>query len=86
EIEKVKLNIEKAESSKDGYLEKNKELNKIYKESIEYLEKIIESHPYTTYRYDINMIESEIYVKLGMPNSSKKSIAEAKKYEGRRKE
>lgn len=86
EIEKVKLNIEKAENSKDGYLEKNKELSKIYKESIEYLEKIIESHPYTTYRYDINMIESEIYEKLGMPNSAKKSIAEAKKYEGRRKE
>lgn len=86
EIEKVKDNIKKDESSKLGYVEKNKNLNKLYKESLDYLEKIILSHPYTTYRYDIHILQSDIFTKMGMPNSSKNSIEEAKKYENRRKE
>lgn len=86
EIEKVKDNLKKDENSKLGYVEKNKNLNKLYKESLDYLEKITLSHPYTTYRYDIHMLQSDIYTKMGMPNSSKNSIEEAKKYENRRKE
>ena len=86
EIEKVKENIKKSEASKVGYVEKNKNLTKLYKESVDYLEKIILSHPYTTYRYDVNILQSDIYAKLGMPNSAKNAMEEAKKYEGRRKE
>lgn len=86
EIEKVKENIKKSESSNLGYIEKNKNLTKMYKESVDYLEKVILSHPYTTYRYDIHMLQGDIYAKLGMPNSAKNSMEEAKKYEGRRKE
>ena len=86
EIEKVKENIRKSEASKVGYIEKNKNLTKLYKESVDYLEKIILSHPYTTYRYDVNILQSDIYAKLGMPNSAKNAMEEAKKYEGRRKE
>lgn len=86
EIEKVKENIKKSEASKVGYVEKNKNLTKLYKESVDYLEKIILSHPYTTYRYDVNVLQSDIFAKLGMPNSAKNAMEEAKKYEGRRKE
>lgn len=86
EIEKVKDNIRKEEASKIGYVEKNKNLTKLYKESLDYLGKIVLSHPYTTYRYDIHIIQSDIYLKLGMPNSAKNYIEEAKKYENRRKE
>lgn len=86
ELEKVKDNIKREENSKIGYVEKNKNLTRLYKESLDYLGKIILSHPYTTYRYDIHMLQSEIYVKMGMPNSSKASIEEAQKYENRRKE
>ena len=86
EIEKVKDNIKIDENSKIGYVEKNKNLTKLYKESLDYLGKIILSHPYTTYRYDIHMLQSDIYIKMGMPNSSKASSEEAQKYENRRKE
>lgn len=86
ELEKVKDNIKKEEASKVGYVEKNKNLTKLYKESLDYLGKIVFSHPYTTYRYDIHMLQSDIYLKMGMPNSSKNYTEEAKKYENRRKE
>ena len=86
EIEKVKDNIKREENNKIGYVEKNKNLTKLYKESLDYLGKIILSHPYTTYRYDIHMLQSDIYIKMGMPNSSKAAVEEAQKYENRRKE
>lgn len=86
ELEKVKDNIKKEEATKVGYVEKNKNLTKLYKESLDYLGKIVFSHPYTTYRYDIHMLQSDIYLKMGMPNSSKNYTEEAKKYENRRKE
>lgn len=86
EIEKVNHNISTMEDEKIGYLEKQRNLQKVYKQSIDYLEKIVLYHPYTTFRYDIHKLQGDIYVKMGMINSSKNAYEEADKYIDRRKE
>ncbi len=86
EIEKVKQNIFSAEGEKIGYLEKQRKLQNVYKQSIDYLEKMILYHPYTTFRYDIHMLQGDIYNKMGMINSSKNAYEEAEKFVNRRKE
>lgn len=86
EIEKVNQNIKEIENKKIGYLEKQRSSQKIYKQSIDYLEKVILYHPYTTFRYDIHRLQGDIYVKMGMVNSSKNAYEEAEKYANRRKE
>jgi tetratricopeptide (TPR) repeat protein len=86
EIEKVNHNISTMEEEKIGYLEKQRNLQKVYKQSIDYLEKIVLYHPYTTFRYDIHKLQGDIYVKMGMINSSKNAYEEADKYINRRKE
>ncbi len=86
EIEKVKQNIFSAEGEKVGYLEKQRKLQNVYKQSIDYLEKMILYHPYTTFRYDIHMLQGDVYNKMGMINSSKNAYEEAEKYVNRRKE
>lgn len=86
EIEKVNQNISTMEDKKIGYLEKQRNLQKVYKQSIDYLEKIVLYHPYTTFRYDIHKLQGDIYVKMGMINSSKNAYEEAEKYINRRKE
>ncbi|TDT69772.1 carboxypeptidase-like protein [Hypnocyclicus thermotrophus] len=85
EMENIKSNINISEKKDIGYLEKQRFLEKVYKQSIDRLEKIILTHPYTTYRYDILILQGDIYTKLGMVNSSKNSYEEAKKYINRRK-
>lgn len=86
EIEKVKQNILAAENEKMGYLEKERKLQKVYKQSIDYLEKMVLYHPYTTFRYDIHTLQGDIYIKMGMINSSKNAYEKAKEYLNRRKE
>ena len=84
EIEKIKVNMEVAEDKDIGYLEKKRYLQKVYKQSIDRLEKVVLVHPYTTFRTDILTLQGDIYTKLGMINNSKSSYQEAKKYINRR--
>lgn len=84
EIEKVRINIDSVEDEDNGYLEKQRKLQDVYKQSIDYLEKIVLYRPYTTYRTDIHNLQGDIYIKMGMINSSKNAYEEAKKYRNRR--
>ncbi len=79
-MENMKKDIEKIERQNIGYGEKRKKLGEKYRETIDILEKIAAEQKYTTFKYEIYLLKSEIYEKMGMPNSAKESMETALKY------
>ena len=63
-----------------SYGEKRRKLNEKYRETLDFIEKILNENRYTTYKYDIYMFKSEVYEKSGMLNSAKESKLTAMKY------
>lgn len=79
-MEGMKKDIETIERQNIGYGEKRKKLGEKYRESLDILEKIVAEQKYTTFKYEIYLMKSEIYEKMGMPNSAKESMETALKY------
>ncbi len=85
EISRVKKEINLLENENISYGEKRRKLSEKYKESLDFIEKILSENKYTTYKYEIYMFKSEIYEKSGMITSAGESKAAALKYKDEQK-
>ena len=80
ELLKIEGVITTLESDDIPYYKKREKLERKYREAVDYLEKILREKYFTSLKYEIYTLEGEIYEKMGMLNSSKKSYLEAKRY------
>lgn len=85
EISRNRKEIEVLEKENVSYGEKRRKLSEKYRETLDFLEKILNENKYTTYKYEIYMFKSEIYEKSGMINSAKESKMIAMKYKDEQK-
>lgn len=76
----LKKEIENIEKEDLSYGKKRKKLDNKYKESIEYLEKVLKEKKYTQLKYEVYNFIGDIYIKMGMENSAKENYEKAKKY------
>lgn len=79
-LEKIKKDVELTEKENISYGEKRKKLGEKYRETLDLLEKIVSEKKYTSYKYEIYTMKSELYEKMGMPSSAKEAKETAIKY------
>jgi hypothetical protein len=80
EIARARKDIELLEKESISYGEKRRKLNEKYRETLDFIEKILNENRYTTYKYELYIFKSEVYDKSGMLNSAKESKLTAMKY------
>lgn len=79
EIKDIRLEIESIENSNMSFRKRRSKLQKKYKESLEEIGYILKERHYTSLKSNLYLLQGDIYMKMGMVNSARKSYSDAER-------